>query len=69
VGAECGGTAIELLVHDNGRGFHPEDSATAGRGLRTMRSRAQRLQAELSINSVPGAGTVVGVLLPVRRAG
>lgn len=66
--AECGGTAIELLVHDNGRGFHPEHSATAGRGLRTMRSRAQRLQAELSILSTPGAGTVVGVRLPVRRA-
>lgn len=67
--ADCGGTAIELLVHDNGRGFHPENSAAAGRGLRTMHSRAQRLQAELSIHSAPGAGTVVGLLLPVRRAG
>jgi signal transduction histidine kinase len=65
--AECGGMAIELLVHDNGRGFHPEDSVAAGRGLRTMRSRAQRLQAELSILSAPGAGTVVGVRLPVDR--
>lgn len=66
--AECGGTAIELTVHDNGRGFHPENSAAVGRGLRTMQSRAQRLQAELSIRSAPGAGTVVGLRLPVRRA-
>jgi signal transduction histidine kinase len=69
VTAECGGITIELIVHDNGRGFHPEDSAAVGRGLRTMHSRAQRLQAELSIRSAPGEGTVVGVRLPVSRGG
>lgn len=62
------GTAIELLVSDNGRGFDPVDSQAAGRGLRTMQSRAQRLQAELAILSNPGDGTVVRLRLPARRA-
>lgn len=57
---------IELLVCDNGRGFDPIDLAAAGRGLRTMQSRALRLQAELSILSNPGSGTTIGLRLPVR---
>lgn len=62
------GAAIELLVCDNGCGFDPVDSNTAGRGLRTMQSRAQRLQAELAILSNPGQGTVVRLRLPALRA-
>lgn len=61
------GAAIELLVSDNGCGFDPIDSRAAGRGLRTMHSRAQRLQAELAVLSGAGEGTVVRLRLPALR--
>lgn len=56
---------IELLLCDDGRGFDPLAQATAGRGLRTMRLRAQRLHATLSITSAPAAGTTLCLRIPV----
>jgi signal transduction histidine kinase len=58
---------IELIVHDNGRGFDLDNAAAIGRGIRTMRSRAQRLAAQLSIISEPALGTKISVRLPIVR--
>lgn len=57
--------ATSLTVQDNGVGF---DQATArsGLGTVTMRTRAERLNAELSILGIPGMGTTVRVSLPRR---
>ncbi len=61
--AENGGRCWILEVGDNGHGFNLADvTATSNRrhfGLRFMRERAQLLDAELSIDASPAAGTVV----------
>ncbi|MEX1104291.1 MAG: ATP-binding protein, partial [Dehalococcoidia bacterium] len=52
-----------LTVQDNGVGFEVH---TVGRGLGTvtMQTRAQRLGAEISVQSIPGMGTTVRTTLP-----
>jgi PAS domain S-box-containing protein len=57
-----GGVVLE--VRDDGEGF--DASADVGRdhmGLRNMRTRAEQLGAEFAVESAPGAGTAVRLLL------
>lgn len=64
------GTA-ELLVVDDGRGFsRSPDLPVVGRGegLPGMRERVALLGGELSIESVPGAGTRISVSVPLPLA-
>ena len=62
---------IELDIEDNGIGFHIEDEKKNsldelhGFGLSTMRERARLLSGSFSIESKPGAGTKVKVIVPV----
>ncbi|HSB97038.1 MAG TPA: ATP-binding protein, partial [Spongiibacteraceae bacterium] len=58
---------IELNVRDDGSGFDLAAAATAGRGLRGMHMRAQRLNAQLAIESSNGGGTTIRLRLPVHR--
>jgi signal transduction histidine kinase len=52
--------AIELEVADNGTGFEPDGVSDAGGvGLSSMRERAEKLGATLTIQSTPGKGTSV----------
>jgi signal transduction histidine kinase len=62
-GNESGWT---LLIEDNGKGLpdvKPAEEGTCpangGMGLRIMRHRAERIGAEFSIHSEPGAGTCI----------
>ena len=55
-----------LAVDDDGRGFEPETNVqTAGAGLRNLKSRALLINAQLTINSTPGAGTHIKIDLPL----
>lgn len=58
--------SLAMSVKDDGRGFdvalHPD-----GHGLGSMKRRAQQLHAELTLNSAPGLGTIVGVELDLTR--
>jgi signal transduction histidine kinase len=54
---------IEVRIEDDGEGFDAS-AATNGLGLRNMRSRADRLDAELLVESIPGKGTCVRLLVP-----
>ena len=47
---------VELLVEDNGKGFHP-DKASYGLGIRNIESRIAPFDGELQIDSTPGKGT------------
>ena len=54
---------LELVVSDDGVGFVP-DGATSGVGLRSLRERAERLGAQLDLESAPGRGTSIRIQLP-----
>lgn len=57
--------ATVLTVQDNGTGF--EQGATRrGLGSVTMRTRCERLGAELTVIPIPGMGTTVRVAIPRR---
>jgi signal transduction histidine kinase len=59
---------VILEVHDNGRGFAPEERQPASQyGLRSMRERAESIGADFQIISTPGAGTMVRVRIPIRE--
>jgi two-component system sensor histidine kinase UhpB len=50
-----------LSVGDNGRGFEPDSIQTKGVGLRSMKARALKLHASISINSERSKGTLVSL--------
>ena len=54
---------VELVVSDQGRGFRVDASAPTV-GIRGMRERAVLVGAELDLQSSPGAGTTVRLVVP-----
>jgi signal transduction histidine kinase len=61
-----GGTAFELHVTDNGRGFDPAGVGAGAFGLRGMRERAELLGGVVDVISRPTDGTTVAIRLPVQ---
>lgn len=59
---------LRLSVKDGGRGFALE-SAPAGVGLTSMKSRAESVGGRLTITSQPGEGTTVEAWLPTYSPG
>ncbi|MBI3770184.1 MAG: PAS domain S-box protein [Deltaproteobacteria bacterium] len=55
---------LVVRVRDDGIGFTP-DAPTCGIGLVTMRERAMLMRGELTIESAPGRGTAVQLVLPL----
>ncbi|MBI2305103.1 MAG: GAF domain-containing sensor histidine kinase [Chloroflexi bacterium] len=53
-----------VSVADNGRGFDLPQGAQKGFGLQTMKERAESVGGSLEVDTVPGQGTTVTVLLP-----
>jgi signal transduction histidine kinase len=62
--ARCSGLFIEVCVTDNGCGFDTATTQT-GRGLRHLPQRAASLNGSVIIESRPGSGTTVRLLLPI----
>jgi two-component system, NarL family, sensor histidine kinase UhpB len=60
------GDVVKVIVRDNGKGFaqQPEREATRF-GLIGMRERVQALDGEFRIDSSPGEGATVTVVIPV----
>lgn len=58
---------VILRVSDLGKGFNPQDEPVAphGWGLAGMRERVESVSGELHINTAPGKGTLVEVVIPV----
>jgi len=56
-----------LKIADNGRGIVEERAG--GRGLLNMRNRANRIGAQLKIDTVPGAGTQVSLRYKIENDG
>jgi PAS domain S-box-containing protein len=57
------GNETALTIQDNGRGFD-QFNFTPRLGTHTIRNRAERLGATLTVVSLPGMGTTVRVTLP-----
>ena len=53
---------------DDGQGFNPERVRTRpGFGLMGIQERAERLNAQLTVTSRPGAGTTIALTVPISR--
>ena len=63
----CTRRRFTLEIRDDGSGFVPGAAAERGRaqGLDNMRRRAELLEAELFVESAPGAGTRLSLTMPV----
>ncbi|WP_229263581.1 PAS domain S-box protein [Cohnella cholangitidis] len=59
---DCG-ACVEVTIEDRGKGF-ARDGGTKGVGLFSMEERARAIGGELRIQSVPGKGTKVVLILP-----
>ncbi len=62
------GDAARLIIRDDGCGFDPGRSGAEGRahfGLTTMRERAEAVGGKFCMESQPGQGTTVEVVLPL----
>jgi signal transduction histidine kinase len=55
------GQTLILKIEDDGIGFTPNQVSNNSMGLKTMRERAESLNAQLSIESVPERGTRITV--------
>ena len=62
-----GGAGLVLAVEDDGVGFDPE-AVAGGHGLRSLRTRAERIGGTLSVDSAPGRGTRVRLAVPLPRS-
>jgi PAS domain S-box-containing protein len=56
--------AIQLRLCDNGRGFDPDRIASGHYGLEMIRERAEAVDADLEIASLPGEGTEISFRWP-----
>ncbi len=56
---------IILEVRDNGKGFDPAGPFPGHLGLRSMHERVTKMGGTLTIESIPGQGTRVGVRMPM----
>jgi signal transduction histidine kinase len=60
-----GGDNLQLMIHDNGRGFSVEPAGENGHyGMVGMSERAAMMGANLDVESAPGLGTTVKLVLP-----
>ncbi|MEE8200305.1 MAG: PAS domain S-box protein [Candidatus Acidoferrales bacterium] len=55
---------VRLCVYDDGRGFDPSQPTAHGFGLTCMRARAERIGAQLQVDSRPRKGTRITVTVP-----
>lgn len=63
---------LRVTIEDDGRGFDAgrlEREEGRSFGMRSMRERVERAGGSLSVDSAPGAGTRIVVLLPLSDAG
>lgn len=60
--------AIELAIHDNGRGFDPAAATPTGNGLPGMSERLAAIGGRTEVRSAPAAGTTVEFKLAIAPA-
>jgi len=63
ISASADSGSVAVRIEDDGIGFEPAVAATKSLGLLGMQERARLIGAELRIDSSPGQGATVGILL------
>jgi signal transduction histidine kinase len=64
------GNGFEVSIEDNGKGFRFEERGFSGFGLNGMAERARILGGRLTVDAVPGRGTIVHIVVTrEKRAG
>ena len=58
---------VSVVVKDDGKGFDMSVQKEGSFGLMGMRERVELLEGALSINSAPGAGTLVLIQVPFHK--
>jgi len=58
---------LNILIHDNGKGFQPDSIKGSGNGLRNMKHRIEELGGAFSIISSESTGTVVNIVIPFEK--
>lgn len=56
------GNQVKLVIQDDGVGFYSASEQSGHLGIGIMRERAAAIQAELSLESVPGHGTLLTLI-------
>ena len=65
IGIAASTVDVRMEISDDGAGFEPA-SRTDGLGLAGMAARAERIGGSVSVDSAPGRGTSISVLIPGR---
>jgi signal transduction histidine kinase len=63
---ECSESQICLEITDNGIGFDPLAAYPGHLGLQSMRERAVQCQGQIQIDSAPGQGTKIHLVIPLK---
>jgi len=59
---------VTLRLHDDGVGFDPRSAETSGgMGLRSIAARASKIGGQLTVDSRPGQGTTVTLILAAKQ--
>jgi signal transduction histidine kinase len=61
------GAAIQLDVTDNGKGFDPGQAGSPGLGLRSIADRVKLLNGTFQLQSRPGRGVRVHIIIPTEK--
>jgi signal transduction histidine kinase len=56
--------SVVLRIHDDGKGFDQTSVPDGHLGLAGMRARAEKIGADFAVESRPGAGTTIEVIVP-----
>jgi signal transduction histidine kinase len=68
VSLHYGASAVTLAVEDNGKGIGgPPDGRSLHFGILGMQERAREMKGRLKLDSTPGAGTRISVVVPAKR--
>lgn len=62
---ECNKTKCTLIIKDDGKGFDTTSKKENSFGIVGMRERVELLKGEITIDSAPGQGTVIMILVPL----
>jgi signal transduction histidine kinase len=69
VNLDRGEKEAHLTISDDGSGFDINEVPSDKMGLAIMQERAEAIDADLTINSQPGAGTTIAATFPIPQTG